>query len=217
MGTFSSGRGISRIRTRVGTRSQVTGRFIEQNIEITFRAGKHVFKAVGRDFAKKDTEFFLKRELFAKFDQDFFDSFVQGLVMATQEMIAKLLPTVALDTGKLRNTIISLLENIKSSSRIRSATSFSRGTIFQAIINFNEVWATLFYSIYHEIEIWRAEHGRTFYKDPTTKGTAPYSVEQFVIEFNHLSAVFTNDNMIAKGWDLRPIVLPAETYQSALV
>ncbi len=212
----STSRSVTTIKQAVNTRSRVTGRFIEQNIEITFKAGLHSFTTVGRDFSRSDVEFLLKRELFVAFDDDFFDSFILGVASATLEMINTLIPTVALDTSALRNAIINLFSTIKSSVRIRPSNAFVNVTLFDALIDFQVVWSTVFYSIYHELEQWKIEHGRTFYKDPTTGGTFPYSTEQFFIVFNRLSAEATNFFMISKGWDLSPISFPQTTVQTGV-
>jgi hypothetical protein len=62
------------------------------------------------------------------------------------------------------------------------------------------------YSIYHEVIQWAIIHGRSFYKDPSTRGTFPYSKVIFINTFNDISVIETNKGMQAKGWDLKPII-----------
>ncbi len=200
MGTTSSGG--PRITRRVRTRSRQTGRFIEQGIALELIAGQHIFTAPSTEFTTTKTTFELKRQLFAAFDADFFISFVDGIFLASHHIINAILPTVALDTGAMRNAIIDMLLNTKSSAIVRQENAFEKSSIFEAEIDFQIVWSTVGYSIWHEVTQWVILHGRTFYKSPTTKGTFPYSKQIFINTFNDISVIETNGLMKAKGWDL---------------
>lgn len=200
MGTGSAG-GPS-ITRRVRTRSRKTGRFIEQGITLELIAGQHIFTAPSTDVTSTQTTFELKRQLFAAFDADFFISFVDGIFIAAHHIINTFLPTVAFDTGAMRNAIIDMLLNTRSSAIIRQENAFEKSSLFEAEIDFQIVWSTVGYSIYHEVTQWIIAHGRSIYLFPTTEGTAPYSKSIFINTFNDISVIETNSIMKGKGWDL---------------
>ena len=200
MGTTSAGG--PRITRRVGTRSRETGRFIEQGITLELIAGQHIFTAPSTDITSTQATFELKRQLFAKFDSDFFISFVDAIFLAAHHIINTFLPTVALKTGEMRNAIIDMLLNTRSSAIVRQENAFEKSSIFEAEIDFQIVWSTVGYSIYHEVTQWIIQHGRSVYIDPTTGGTAPYSKDLFINTFNNISVIETNSSMKGKGWDL---------------
>lgn len=200
MGTSSSGG--PNITRRVRTRSRKTGRFIEQGITLELIAGQHIFTAPTTEFTTTKTTFELKRQLFAAFDADFFDSFVDGIFQASHHIINTILPTVAFKTGAMRNAIIDMLLNTKSSAIVRQENAFEKSSIFEAEIDFQIVWSTVDYSIWHELTQWIIEHGRNFYVEPTTEGTFPYSKQIFITVFNDVSVIQTNSLMKGKGWDL---------------
>ena len=123
-------------------------------------------------------------------------------------VISNLIPFVAKKTGKLRNAMIGLLLAIKTSFKANQAIILAgvnqmlqqrNVTSTQVIIDFNLLFAQLDYAIHHAVEY----RSTDFYLDPTTPGTAPYSLYVFYNAFIQGMIQEVILFVQLEGWDVR--------------
>ena len=146
--------------------------------EIILRSGQHVWTLSG-DNVKNETI-----SDFAEVNRNAFDNALQLIRQFMLRIVAK-------ETGEMRKSFLAAFELIDLT------------TAFEFSFNHDQFEIYPIYAMFHSLRAWFAEHGRNFYKAPTTQGTAPIPFEAWFQELSEFIANLVDRRMLAKGYEVK--------------
>ncbi len=202
-------RALPPFRAGVQTEYQQKKFGVQQALSVSLTSGRRVFVGTipGAEVSSAEMMTPAYREALNIFMQETILANKQALDKILDKVISTLVPSVALKTGKLRNAITGFLLAIKTSFKANQAIILAgldemlikrNQTITQVIIDFQLLFAQLDYAIFHAVEFRNSD----VYANPTTPGTAPYSMYRF---YNLFIQEMINEVILfvqMEGWDV---------------